>query len=161
VILYAGDLDYDSNWLGGQEIAPMAKVKDFGTAGFSKDHYERWNRTWASQQAGLFSFSRIYEAGHEATFYQPLMAYTLFERALMGMDVATGTVLVNDGFLTTGPATDTLRQGNSSILESVTPGEATFNIATGRPQVNAVVQAMRRKKSGSTRREVIKRFQRK
>jgi carboxypeptidase C (cathepsin A) len=83
VILYAGDLDYDSNWLGGQEIAPMAKVKDFGTAGFSKDHYERWNRTWASQQAGLFSFSRIYEAGHEATFYQPLMTYTLFERALM------------------------------------------------------------------------------
>jgi hypothetical protein len=46
-------------------------------------------------------------------------------------------------------------------LESVTPGEATFNIATGRLQVNAVVQAMRRKKSGSTRREVIKRFQRK
>jgi hypothetical protein len=56
VILYAGDLDYDSNWLGGQEIAPMAKVKDFGTAGFSKDHYERWESHMGKSTSWTFFF---------------------------------------------------------------------------------------------------------
>jgi hypothetical protein len=95
-MLYAGDLDYDSNWLGGQETARIANVKDFSTAGFTNITISDRIVHGQAKQAGLFSFSRIYEAGYEAAFYQPLITYMLFERALKGMDAATGAVLVKD-----------------------------------------------------------------
>jgi hypothetical protein len=131
----------------------MANVKDFSTAGFTNITASDGIVHGQVKQAGLFSFSRIYEAGHEAAFCQPLVTYMLFERALKGMDAATGGVLVKDGYVTTGLAMSTLREGNGMILTSVTPEEATFNTTTGRPQINAVLKAMEsRKKSGLTRR---------
>jgi carboxypeptidase C (cathepsin A) len=115
VLLYAGDLDYDSNSLGGQEIVRLANVKDFNIAGFENITTSDGIVHGQVKQARLFSFSRIYEAGHEAAFYQPLVTYTLFERALKGVDVASGEVVINDGYLTTGPDMSALGQENSSI----------------------------------------------
>lgn len=38
------------------------------------------------------SFSRIFQAGHGVSAYQPETMYHLFERAVFGRDVATGEV---------------------------------------------------------------------
>jgi len=152
-MLYVGDADYDSNWIGGQEIARMASVKGFDTAGFTNITTSDGIVHGQVKQAGLFSFSPIYEAGHEGAFYQPLTTYTIFERALKGMDVATGSTVVADGFVSSEPQTSTLREGNSTILKTVTPPSATFNTTTGKPQLDAVLGAMKsRKRSGLTRR---------
>lgn len=44
------------------------------------------------RQYGNYSFSRVYQAGHEVPSYQPETAYQIFQRAIFGLDVATGTI---------------------------------------------------------------------
>ena len=44
------------------------------------------------RQYGNFSFSRVYQAGHEVPAYQPEAAYRIFQRAIFGKDIATGQV---------------------------------------------------------------------
>lgn len=44
------------------------------------------------RQHGNYSFSRVYQAGHEIPSYQPEAAYQIFQRAIFGLDIATGTV---------------------------------------------------------------------
>ena len=44
------------------------------------------------RQHGNYSFSRVYQAGHEVPSYQPETAYQIFQRAVFGLDIATGTV---------------------------------------------------------------------
>lgn len=44
------------------------------------------------RQHGNYSFSRVYQAGHEVPSYQPEAAYQIFQRAIFGLDIATGTV---------------------------------------------------------------------
>lgn len=53
------------------------------------------------------SFSRIFEAGHAAMWFQPETVFRVFERSLDNKDIATGDVAVpwNSTFQSTGPAT--------------------------------------------------------
>lgn len=44
------------------------------------------------RQHGNYSFSRVYQAGHEVPSYQPEAAYRIFQRAIFGLDIATGTI---------------------------------------------------------------------
>lgn len=44
------------------------------------------------RQHGNYSFSRVYQAGHEVPSYQPEAAYQIFQRAIFGLDIATGTI---------------------------------------------------------------------
>ena len=44
------------------------------------------------RQHGNYSFSRVYQAGHEVPSYQPETAYQIFQRAIFGLDIATGTI---------------------------------------------------------------------
>ena len=76
---------------------------------------------------------RIYESGHEVPFYQPLIALEIFERAIAGLDIATGHVHVNDAYRTIGPPESTYREGNSTIQFSVVNTTATYNVTTGAP----------------------------
>ncbi len=46
------------------------------------------------RQHGGFSFARVFDAGHLVPAYQPATAAAVFERAVFGRDVATGTVSV-------------------------------------------------------------------
>ena len=44
------------------------------------------------RQHGNYSFTRVYQAGHEVPSYQPEAAYQIFQRAIFGLDIATGTI---------------------------------------------------------------------
>jgi carboxypeptidase C (cathepsin A) len=43
-----------------------------------------------SRQYGNFSFTRIYEAGHDVPFYQPSASLELFRRVLHNLAVSDG-----------------------------------------------------------------------
>jgi hypothetical protein len=44
------------------------------------------------RQAGNLSFIRVYSAGHNVGLQQPQLAQTIFQRAISGLDIASGTV---------------------------------------------------------------------
>lgn len=56
------------------------------------------------RQYGNFSFLRIYEAGHEVPFYQPVGSLALFNRTINHVDLATGTEPVTGNLATNGTA---------------------------------------------------------
>lgn len=84
------------------------------------------------KQAGSFSFVRVYDAGHMAPFFQPLATLEMFERAIAGRDIATGTQLVDPGYVTVGPPQSLYRQGNATVETQALPRNATYNHQTNR-----------------------------
>lgn len=49
------------------------------------------------RQNGNVSFSRVFEAGHSVTAYQPETVYRIFKRSTFGLDIATGQVKISAG----------------------------------------------------------------
>ena len=76
---------------------------------------------------------RIYESGHEVPFYQPLASLAIFERAIAGLDIATGAEEATAGYLTTGPAVSAYREGNGTVQFEVLSSNATYNTTTNAP----------------------------
>lgn len=64
MVEYAGDADYNCNWLGGEVIAQMTGPASFEEAGYTNiitpDHIIHGQ----VKQSSNFAFARIYEAGH-------------------------------------------------------------------------------------------------
>jgi len=60
-----------------------------------------------TRQYGNFSFTRIYEAGHEIPYYQPLASLAFFNRQNLGYSIADGTMMVTANYSTTGQANAT------------------------------------------------------
>ena len=88
-----GDRDYRCNWLGGEAAALAAKYKHADRFRDAKYEDLKTNGSYVGgevKQYGGFSFSRIFEAGHGVSAYQPETVYRVFERAMFGLDVATG-----------------------------------------------------------------------
>jgi carboxypeptidase C (cathepsin A) len=110
VFLYAGDADYNCNWLGGQVVAPEVNATGFDGAGYTNISTSDHIVDGQVKQAGKFAFSRIYESGHEVPFYQPLAALEIFERAINGKDIATGKVKPGSKYITEGTAESTFRE---------------------------------------------------
>lgn len=108
VALLHGDRDYRANWFGG-ELLSLA-LSHTSSPAFRAAGYAPLRTTPSSPIAGQtrqhanLSFSRIYQAGHEAAYYRPEAVYTVFARTLKGKDVATGMVAAGSGYSTTGPA---------------------------------------------------------
>ncbi|TLS30813.1 hypothetical protein PpBr36_03897 [Pyricularia pennisetigena] len=108
VALVHGDRDFRCNWIGGEAVSLAlnhSKKEQFAAAGYTDI---KTNNTYVGgkvRQQGLFSFSRVFQAGHEVPMYQPETAYRIFMRTITGKDVATGTVDVvkDSGFATQGP----------------------------------------------------------
>lgn len=98
VSLIYGDADYICNWFGGEAISLAANythAKQFRAAGYAPlvvDGVEYGE----TREYGNFSFTRVYEAGHEVPYYQPIAALQLFNRTLNGWDIAQGKVKIND-----------------------------------------------------------------
>jgi carboxypeptidase C (cathepsin A) len=133
VIMYTGDADYNCNWLGGEVVS-----NEIGAPGFEKAGYT--NITTSDgivhgqvKQAGKFAFARIYESGHEVPFYQPVVALEVFERAIKGLDIATGKTVVGAKYLTTGTAKSTYQEGNSTIQFKEVGPDRTYNTTTNKP----------------------------
>ena len=108
------------------------------------------------KQSGAFSFVRIYESGHVSTmnvqayvlrissantkigfkevpFYQPALSLAIFERAIAGLDIATGLVNVTSSYRTVGLPTSTYREGNSTIQFEVLSNNSTYNTTINKP----------------------------
>jgi carboxypeptidase D len=108
VALVYGDRDYACNWIGGEDVSLL--VNHAEAAGFRDAGYTplQTNKTYVGgqvRQHGNFSFTRVYEAGHEVPAYQPETAYNIFHRAIFNRDLATGEVDTarNSSYSTQGP----------------------------------------------------------
>lgn len=135
VALYAGDTDYDCNWLGVQKIADIINVPGWQEAGFA-DLVTSDGRLHAQvKQMRKFSFTRFFEAGHQVPFYQPLASLEFFERVISVKDIATGRMNINedDNYRTQGPSQSTYREGNSTVQHDVTPLELAYDVFTNVP----------------------------
>lgn len=155
VMLYYGDADYNCNWLGGQAVAELINATGFDTAGFTNMTTSDNIVHGQVKQAGLFSFLRIYESGHEVPFYQPLASLEMFERALKQVDIATGKEELTDDYKTEGTPTSDYREGNATVQFDVTPANATYNTMLNAPDPEptwAVGEVV--KKRGLSRRAV-------
>lgn len=109
VSLIYGDADYICNWFGGQAVSLAVKYphsEQFQQAGYTGllvDGVEYGE----TREYGNFSFTRVYEAGHEVPYYQPEASLQLFNRTLFGWDIAEGNVQIWPGYSTNGSATAT------------------------------------------------------
>ncbi|KAK4154409.1 Alpha/Beta hydrolase protein [Chaetomidium leptoderma] len=114
--LMYGDRDFMANWLGGERASlaiPWHRQQEFAdTAGYaplvvgggSGGGGGRETEKGVTRQLGPgFSFTRVFQAGHEVPAYQPEAAYEVFRRAMGGLDVATGKVAFGERFRTEGP----------------------------------------------------------
>jgi len=133
VALYAGDADYNCNWLGSQVIAEHVGAAGYADAGWTDLVTSDDVPHGQVRQAGHFSFTRFYEAGHEVPFYQPLASLEFFERAIKGLDLSTGKHRASPGYRTKGTQKSTYREGNGTILFEVTPDNLTYNPITNKP----------------------------
>ncbi|KAH7350655.1 carboxypeptidase C [Rhexocercosporidium sp. MPI-PUGE-AT-0058] len=101
-----GDRDYACNWLGG-EAASLAieysRSEDFQNAGYAPILGLEGVGGFV-RQFGNFSFSRVFQAGHEVPWYQPEVSYNIFMRAMFNKDIATGLLPVSDDLSTIGPS---------------------------------------------------------
>ena len=107
VALIYGDRDFICNWVGGENVSlhiPYKSQSSFLSTGYADIVINSSYTGGLVRQHGNFSFSRVFEAGHEVPAYQPETAYQLFHRAIFGMDMATGQQTLSDTYSTTGPA---------------------------------------------------------
>ncbi|KAI9852598.1 MAG: hypothetical protein M1838_000252 [Thelocarpon superellum] len=110
VALVYGDRDYACNWIGGEQVSlavNYSKSDEFHAAGYTDIEVNSSYVGGQVRQHGNFSFSRVFESGHEVPAYQPETAYQIFMRALTNRDIASGTTSTNalPDFSTTGPPT--------------------------------------------------------
>ncbi|TKA74781.1 hypothetical protein B0A55_03847 [Friedmanniomyces simplex] len=104
VSLYYGDADYICNWFGGQAIS--LALAQFAATGYQPLMYDGVEYGEV-RQYGNFSFTRVYESGHEVPYYQPQAALAVFNRTLNHFNVADGTMPVTANLTSSGPANAT------------------------------------------------------
>jgi carboxypeptidase C (cathepsin A) len=124
VALIYGDADYICNWFGGQAISLATNFphsKEFRAAGYAPflvDGVEYGE----TREYGNFSFTRVYEAGHEVPYYQPVASLQLFNRTLNGWELPTGEKKLSADCGTDGSATATHTE-SSVALPTSTPAK--------------------------------------
>ncbi|KAH0200179.1 alpha/beta-hydrolase, partial [Aureobasidium melanogenum] len=112
------DRDYQCNWFGGEAISlaiDSSISSSFGKAGYTKLETNASYTGGLTRQYGNLSFTRVFQAGHEVSYYQPETTYQIFNRVVFDRDVATGQI-------STAPASNSSTYatlGNSSALVSI------------------------------------------
>ncbi|KAH7324722.1 Alpha/Beta hydrolase protein [Stachybotrys elegans] len=89
-----GDRDYACNWVGGERVSlevPYRHTDDFANAGYAPLLTTQGVKGM-TRQYGNYSFTRVFQAGHEVPAYQPEAAYEIFMRATFNRDIPTGYV---------------------------------------------------------------------
>lgn len=107
VALVYGDRDFACNWIGGENVSlniPWSQQQNFRSAGYTDLQVNSSYVGGKTRQYGNLSFTRVYQSGHEVPAYQPETAWQIFQRALSGLDIATGANAVTAGYSTQGPA---------------------------------------------------------
>lgn len=77
---------------------------DFRSAGYTPIQTNDSYSGGLVRQHGNVSFSRVFAAGHSASYYQPETVYRIFDRAMSGRDVGTGEE-AEEGYSSEGPET--------------------------------------------------------
>lgn len=107
VAMVYGDRDYACNWVGGEKASlavPYNRSNEFANTGYSQLLTTGSAlSSGMTRQLGNFSFTRVFQAGHEVPSYQPIAAYEIFMRTTFNRDVATGLLSVTDDYSTIGP----------------------------------------------------------
>ncbi|KAL8985877.1 MAG: hypothetical protein Q9205_000527 [Flavoplaca limonia] len=141
VALFYGDADYICNWFGGEAVSLAVNYTDkeqFAASGYTPFLVDG-NEYGEVREYGNFSFLRIYEAGHEVPFYQPLASLEYFRRVLANRDVATGEEELTGMYSTDGNA-------NATHTEPFVPLSTTealaSSIATASESESMAVTAM-------------------
>lgn len=122
VSLIYGDADYICNWFGGEAVSLAVNythTEQFRAAGYTPmvvDGVEYGE----TREYGNFSFTRVYQAGHEVPYYQPVASLQLFNRTLFGWDIAKGTTKIGPDYSTSGKAKATHTE-SSVPLPTATP----------------------------------------
>ncbi|PWY70277.1 alpha/beta-hydrolase [Aspergillus heteromorphus CBS 117.55] len=124
VALVYGDRDYACPWMGGEDVSLQVdhtEAEAFRAAGYAP---VRTNSSYVGglvRQHGNFSFTRVFQAGHEVPAYQPQTAYEIFHRALFNRDIATGRVNTarNASYTSEGP--DSTWQVKNDVPDSPAP----------------------------------------
>lgn len=112
VALLYGDADYICNWFGGEAVSLAINYTDsdeFRAAGYAPflvDDVEYG----VVREYGNFSFTRIYDAGHEVPYYQPVASLEHFRRVLHHLTLPKGEKVVTDDWSTSGTANATHTQ---------------------------------------------------
>ncbi|KAI1252097.1 hypothetical protein MGN70_006669 [Eutypa lata] len=99
VALINGDRDFRCNWVGGEAVSLAAEYENstaFRAAGYEEISTNESYVGGFVRQSGKFSFSRVFQSGHQVSSYQPETAYQIFMRTVFGQDVATGTICLAD-----------------------------------------------------------------
>jgi carboxypeptidase D len=131
VSLIYGDADYICNWFGGQAISLATNysgAENFRAAGYTPllvDGVEYGE----TREYGNFSFTRVYEAGHEVPYYQPIAALQLFNRTVFGCDIAKGETKIWPEYKTNGTATATHTE--SYVPLPTIPANASVGVLQG------------------------------
>lgn len=92
--------------MGGEAVSLNVNYthsKEFASAGYAPfvvDGVEYGE----SRQYGNFSFTRVYESGHEVPYYQPKAALELFKRVLSDLVIADGNEKVTPTYKSNGTA---------------------------------------------------------
>ena len=133
VILYAGDADYNCNYLGVEAVSKEVDAAGFESAGYANVKTSDGIVHGQVKQSGKFAFVRVYESGHEVPFYQPLISLEMLQRVIKGKDIATGAYDVTANYTTIGPQETTYREGNSTVQRTVLPADATYNTTSNGP----------------------------
>lgn len=131
VALIHGDRDYRANWFGGEYVSlaiPWSKNATFSNAGYADIKIPFSPNGGLVRQVGSFSFSRVFQSGHEVPYYQPAVALALFARTIFGLDAATGLQIANGGYATTGPK-NIRNVGTSAVVPSQGPAECYVDAA--------------------------------
>jgi carboxypeptidase C (cathepsin A) len=108
VALVYGDRDARCPWTGVENVSLVVdypSAHNFRSSGYTPIRTNPSHASGVVRQFGTFSFSRIFDAGHEVSAFQPETLSKIFDRIMFRRDVATGTVRVPQGsrYQTKGP----------------------------------------------------------
>ncbi|KAI9838451.1 MAG: hypothetical protein M1837_002473 [Sclerophora amabilis] len=116
VALVYGDADYICNWFGGEAVSLQINYtnsEEFRAAGYTPFIVDG-TEYGEVREYGNFSFTRMYEAGHEVPYYQPLASLEIFRRVINHLNLADGSTPITANYTTTGNA-------NATHTESFVP----------------------------------------
>ncbi|KAF7196877.1 Carboxypeptidase Y-like [Pseudocercospora fuligena] len=125
-----GDADYICAWTGGEDVSLTANWT--GTESFRKAGYAKLvvdgKEYGEVRQYGRFSFTRVWESGHEVPWFQPEAAFAIFNRTGARVDVATGTkdTRGNSSYASEGPGNSTYMRIIEQPLECPEDGREDY-----------------------------------
>lgn len=96
IALVYGDADWICNWFGGEAVSKAVNytmTTEFNAATYTPFLVDG-TQYGETREVGNFSFTRIYEAGHEIPYYQPEAALAFFNRSIFDFNIADGSVKI-------------------------------------------------------------------